>query len=65
MTIPLVFIGVTILMIILGFPLFVSFGIGGLGMMIVLEINPGQTRPVGADVDSILEPVRKQFRGTR
>lgn len=45
MTTLLIFIGLTILMIILGFPLFVSFGIGGFGMMILLEINPGFAVP--------------------
>lgn len=45
MTVPLIFIGITIIMIILGFPLFVSFGIGGLGMMILIEIDPSFAVP--------------------
>ncbi len=49
MTVPLVFIGVTILMIMVGFPLFVAFGIGGLGMMIVLEMNSGWVDAAGKD----------------
>jgi tripartite ATP-independent transporter DctM subunit len=45
MTTLLLLIGLTILMLLAGFPLFVCFGVGGLVMMIVLEINPGFAVP--------------------
>ncbi len=45
MSILLLFIGLTLVMIVLGFPLFVSFGIGGLGMMLVLDIDSGFAVP--------------------
>ena len=45
MTILLLLIGLSILMILLGFPLFVSFGVGGLAMMMALEMNPGFAVP--------------------
>ncbi|MCF8106894.1 MAG: TRAP transporter large permease subunit, partial [Desulfohalobiaceae bacterium] len=45
MTILLLFIGLTLLMIVIGFPLFVSFGVGGLAMMLALDIDPGFAVP--------------------
>jgi len=41
----LLLIGLTIAMIIIGFPLFVAFGVGSLLMMICLEINSGFAIP--------------------
>jgi tripartite ATP-independent transporter DctM subunit len=40
-----VFAGLTVLLMMTGFPLFVSFGIGGLGMIAALEMDPGFVVP--------------------
>ena len=45
MTVLLLLIGLTILMIIMGFPLYVSFGMGSLAMMIGLDMNSGFAVP--------------------
>ena len=45
MTLLLLLIGLTILMILVGFPLYVSFGAGGLVMMLALEMDPGFAVP--------------------
>lgn len=45
MTTLLVLTGFTILLILSGFPLFVSFGLGSLGMIIFLEMNSGFAVP--------------------
>lgn len=45
MTVLLLLIGLTVLMILVGFPLFVSFGVGGLAMMLALEMNSGFAVP--------------------
>jgi tripartite ATP-independent transporter DctM subunit len=45
MTALLLLIGMTILMILVGFPLYVSFGVGGLAMMIAMEMNSGFAIP--------------------
>ncbi len=45
MTTLILLIGLTVAMIIIGFPLFVSFGVGGLMMMIFLEMNSGFAVP--------------------
>lgn len=39
MTLLLLLIGLTVFMILVGFPLFVSFGVGGLAMIFFLEMN--------------------------
>ncbi len=45
MTTLLLLIGLTILMLLAGFPLFVCFGVGGLAMMVALEMDPGFAVP--------------------
>lgn len=45
MTILITLIALTVLMIIAGFPLFVSFGMGGVAMMFFLEMDPGFAVP--------------------
>jgi C4-dicarboxylate transporter DctM subunit len=45
MTLLLLMIGLTVLMILVGFPLYLSFGVGGLLMMMVLDINSGFAVP--------------------
>lgn len=45
MTMLLLLLGLSVLMIILGFPLFVSFGVGGLAMMLAIEMNTGFAVP--------------------
>lgn len=40
-----IFITVSVLLILLGFPLFVSFGIAGFGMILTLDLNPGFAVP--------------------
>ena len=45
MTVLLLMVGLTVLMLVVGFPLFVCFGVGGLAMMLALEMNPGFAVP--------------------
>ncbi|MGD8564022.1 MAG: TRAP transporter large permease [Desulfarculaceae bacterium] len=45
MTELLLLVVLTILMLLAGFPLFVCFGVGGLAMMLVLEMDPGFAVP--------------------
>ena len=45
MTALLLLIGMTVAMIIFGFPLFVSFGVGGMLMMFFLDLDPGFAVP--------------------
>ncbi len=45
MTLLLLMIALTVFLIIMGFPLYVSFGIGGLAMIMGLEMNPGFAVP--------------------
>jgi len=39
------FVILTVLMMMAGFPMFVSFGIGGVGMIAALEMDPGFVVP--------------------
>ena len=45
MTVLLLLIALTVFLIIIGFPLYVSFGVGGLAMIIGLEMNSGFAIP--------------------
>ena len=45
MTLLLLMIVLTVVLILVGFPLYVSFGVGGLAMMLVLEMDPGFAVP--------------------
>ena len=45
MTLLLFLIGLTLIMILMGFPLFLSFGLGGMAMMTVLELDHGFAIP--------------------
>ncbi len=45
MTTLLLILGLTVLMILVGFPLFLSFGVGGLVMMMALEMDPSFAVP--------------------